>query len=1476
MGDVYRAHDRRTGRVVALKLLLFDDAALVKRMAMEARALIEINHPAVVRHVAHETEGGRAFIAMEWLEGITLSQRMRRTPLSVDEALAVVARIAEGLGAAHDRGMVHRDVKPSNVLLVGSDLRRPKLLDFGIVRRGGWDPVTATGVGMGTPEYMSPEQARCDRAVGPAADVFALGSILFKCLTGRPAFRGERIEAVLAKIAMFEEPPRVSALVPEIPRAVDELVARMMAYDPARRPRDGSRAAEAIRTVRAMFHGGAIGTSEVMAFPSLTTRELQPVSIIFAAMAPSPEDELAQTLAMEPIRVSVTGATTQAELRAPADDGSTEGALQVVRGPSQAARLLPALREALEPFGARIEVLLNGSFVAMLSGGAAATDLAARSARCALAIARVLPDASLGVATNRAVLSERDAVGRIIDRAAGLVEAGARRIAMDRATRDLLPMQFAFSQTTGGPFTLLAERARQPDAEEPPRPLLGRATPCVGRGRLLRQLEAAAAGTIDDATAHAIVLLGEAGVGKSRVHAELLRRLRQDQPTLTVFAAWGDALRAQVPYGMMARALRSHLGLAEGAGTSPAALTARISRSIAAPEDQRVAEFLGELMGIELPAAESIALRAARGDAALMADQKRRAWQDWLVAQCAAGPVLLVVDDLQWADAASVELISAGLRCAADLPLLVVALARPEARERFPTLASDWERQEILVEPLRPGASDELVREMLGDRIDARTRSRLVERSAGNPFYLEELIRAAAGGELEALPESVMASVQLRIARLPEPARHILRAASIFGRSFWLGGVAALVGNDLARGEIEGWLRTLDREELIATRALGSSYGAELELSFRHDLTREAAYGMLTDSDRATGHRLAGAWLQEQGETDAVVLAEHFAGGGAAEQAVSWFERAAQDALSTTRPDDDLLAALGKAALYYRRAGETAAKAHAYGTAVVFLERAAALFASLHPIDAARSRLLLARSREPIGERNLALDDLTRAQEELGADGLRSRLGVEILLEAAALRRRTEAEAALDAARALAQRARKLAREVSAEDLEAQACTALAGIYLEFETVGARKKALEYALRAITLSRDSAGVGWSVWRLANVFLMQNHLEQAEALYADALATAERTADELLRANCLMNIGMSLFRRWKIAEAIEKTLEAREIYQRVGHHSRLVAATLNVGTFFHVLGDFASARPLLDEVLDRARTDWVTVTLCQEALADLERSEGNEEAAQRLLTAAAELCARVNAAQKEALYRGLVAESKWASGAYQEAFSALERAVEVGEGVTLSHALIQMKMGHYAEAAAWLEYFRHREADPDRRLLATLALARVRWSTGQPEEASAIADQACHDLRPMGVPRFLDQAQVLADVIAGRLESAVELLSEPDRWTRPGYTDALLDLANGFAVHSDSAPDWLIVKFLQLSPGASDGSSRCRIEDIRSRLFHKLGQQTSSRASLAVAQEEAAAWIAAVPSEYREGLADHPWVRSVQAYRLIPY
>src|SRR5262249_10011159 len=235
MAEVYRARDLATGDIVALKLIADGDNEPPLRFAREASVLCSLNHPRLVRYIAHGPRAAQRYLAMEWLEGEDLAARLKRTGVTPGEAVGLMIRLAEALSVVHAHGIVHRDVKPSNLILPDGDLDRLKLIDFGVARPVEGSPtLTVVGDAVGTPNYMSPEQARGDADVDVRADLFSLGCVFFECLTGRPPFSATSALAVMAKI-LFQEPPRPSELLPEL-GLLDELCARLMAKGREQRP----------------------------------------------------------------------------------------------------------------------------------------------------------------------------------------------------------------------------------------------------------------------------------------------------------------------------------------------------------------------------------------------------------------------------------------------------------------------------------------------------------------------------------------------------------------------------------------------------------------------------------------------------------------------------------------------------------------------------------------------------------------------------------------------------------------------------------------------------------------------------------------------------------------------------------------------------------------------------------------------------------------------------------------------------------------------------------------------------------------------------------------------------------------------------------------------------------------------------------------------------------------------------------------
>lgn len=259
MGSVWRAIDQETGRRVALKLLHGRDPRDTARFVREAQLIAGLAHPGIVGHVADgqitETE---RYLVMEWLEGESLAERLDREPLTLAEVLAMGRRAAEALGAMHAHGVVHRDLKPSNLFLEGNDPERVKIIDFGIARRSAGPDVTRAGVLLGTPGFIAPEQALGDPHVDARADVFALGCVLFKCVTGEGAFGTEDDLTILLRIVKGTA-QRAREVKRQVPAEIDDLLAWMLAREPADRPRDASIVAAALARLSTIYGAGRPG-----------------------------------------------------------------------------------------------------------------------------------------------------------------------------------------------------------------------------------------------------------------------------------------------------------------------------------------------------------------------------------------------------------------------------------------------------------------------------------------------------------------------------------------------------------------------------------------------------------------------------------------------------------------------------------------------------------------------------------------------------------------------------------------------------------------------------------------------------------------------------------------------------------------------------------------------------------------------------------------------------------------------------------------------------------------------------------------------------------------------------------------------------------------------------------------------------------------------------------------------------------------
>lgn len=285
MGEVWQAHDSVLGRDVAVKVLKAEYAAdpgFRARFSTEARNAAALHHPGIAAVFDYATEGadGSPYLVMELVDGKPLSELVSGgRALDPERARELALQVAEALGAAHAAGVVHRDVKPANLLVTPQG--QVKITDFGIARAAGDAAITRTGEVIGTPHYLSPEQAS-GRSATPASDVYALGVVLFECLAGRRPFAADTAVG-LALAHLREDVPDLPA---EVPAGLAAVTRRALAKDPEERFADGAAMAAALR--QAADGGVPAGPAATRVLPVTRPTRVAPAAPVAASRAAAP------------------------------------------------------------------------------------------------------------------------------------------------------------------------------------------------------------------------------------------------------------------------------------------------------------------------------------------------------------------------------------------------------------------------------------------------------------------------------------------------------------------------------------------------------------------------------------------------------------------------------------------------------------------------------------------------------------------------------------------------------------------------------------------------------------------------------------------------------------------------------------------------------------------------------------------------------------------------------------------------------------------------------------------------------------------------------------------------------------------------------------------------------------------------------------------------------------------------------------
>lgn len=728
--------------------------------------------------------------------------------------------------------------------------------------------------------------------------------------------------------------------------------------------------------------------------------------------------------------------------------------------------------------------------------------------------------------------------------------------------------------------------------------------PMTGRDEPLAELHAAAAECASAATPRWVIVVGEAGLGKSR----LLREFVAAAPA--PFRARADPRHTQQPYGLVRNMVLEHCRLTDDDApaavhhTLAAALDAASSSAVASQDDHpqpaRAADGAGalaHLIGIDAPDGEHTTELA---DARLLREQALTAMATLVHGQVAPGrPVIVVLEDLHWADEASLAMLRALCDRLGDVGLLVIASARPELLTNEPAVLADLASRRIVLEPLDDAGSaalaDALLARLGGDRGDLR--QLVVDRAGGNPFFMEELVRMLldVGAVIDSgdrwtvardrlhdldVPTTVFGVLQARFDALPPPQRTALQMAAVIGNTVWDRALATFgpTQPETLTALVAGGFLVEHPTSMIA--------GAR-EYAFRHHLLLQFTYRTLLKRDRREYHGRAAAWFAPIGEARG---AEYLGVTG------DHYERAGQAAL---------------AADYYLRASAAASGRDAVGVAMDYIERAVPLvdggdLETLWRLASQREQLLALGKH---GARHAdALDELDDLADALDDDHRRGHVD---------WRRCTtlyEAGHHL-AAREIGLEALKRARTAGDDHLLARMLAEMAAIELRLDR-GAEAVALSVeGLACARRTGDAFAEVRLLLSLSGASAALGALREAEEHATEACDRARAAGDGSAEANALNRLGGLAFRRGDIKGACDRLAESVAIARRIGDIYGQCIATLNLSGNVLLLGDVARSFTLAHEALALARRagtrDLEAATLVQVGLTNSAAEEWDD-------------------------------------------------------------------------------------------------------------------------------------------------------------------------------------------------------------------------------------------------------------------------
>lgn len=1160
---VYRAYQPYVDRDVAIKVILKTlarDSQAVQRFQREARLIARLEHPHILPVYDFDGRHAPPYIVMRYLDCGSLEEVLTHQRLPIEETSRLVQQVASALDYAHRQGIVHRDVKPSNVLIDCEG--NAFVTDFGLALMiAGVDTneqATAAGAIAGTPHYMSPEQARDPTNVDHRADIYALGVILFEMLTGELPYVADN---AMNMLMMHIQAPIPSAVQrnPELPAPVDEIIARALAKDPAERYSSAAALAEAVGSV----FGDTSGSSSTRLQTAAQT-----VSALPRIRAASRKDPGAEIIGKQQKTVTALYANA-AEYAEIVDEIGGGEAVHKALG-----ALWDAARRIIQAHGGLVLSRTGVTLMALWGTDTAREDDAEQAIRAALELQAALGlraalqqqsvafldgnhggEALLldvGIHTGLALLSPDTQNGEYS--ASGATISLTNRLAQ-QAQGGVLISHDTYSQVRGvfeveldTPLRLRGRRESLPvyrvTGAKPrtfwmnTRGVEGVETRMVGREAELIQLRNGFLDAVEQRRTRAVTVISQPGLGKSRLLYEFINwtELRREQFWLMQGRASPEMARQ--PYALLRDLLSFHLDIRDS--DSPGKVQEKLERGMVEQigPDEEMAHLLGHLAGFDM--SSSPFLKGLQSDPQQLANRTKQLFVRWVMRLCAVAPVIIELEDLHNADDASLDLLNGLVTEHDDLPLLLVRLARPLLYERRPAWGTGQPFHTLLeLHPLNKTDSRALVREILQkvDDLPEALHDLLVERAEGNPYYMEELVRMliddrviirdgdpvwrveASWLEHLEVPTTLVGLLQARLDNLLYPEKLTLQRAAAVGRIFYDSAVEALdAADEVHLEDLPGILRWLEEREFIF-RCETTAFEGSTEYSFANNMLHSVLESTLLRRERETYYRAAATWLMEvSGER-----ADEYSG-----RLAHYCERAGETEA---------------AARYLQRAGEKALGISAFGEAREMFDRALAF---LPETASTRSSLQLR-----LGEACFELGDYPAARETLEA-------------------------------------ARDLARSQDDGPRTADALYWLGRVAI---SAGDFAQAQGYLGASLPLARagdDSASMARVLYGLGGLHWSLGSFDKARVVLKESLALTRQVDDAHQELHALTLLGSVAMNQGDWDEAQQLLEEAHARARQVGNRERATIALNNLGVLAGNRGDTAAAQNHYQQALSMAR------------------------------------------------------------------------------------------------------------------------------------------------------------------------------------------------------------------------------------------------------------------------------------------------